>query len=215
LLFGHGLAGGLGGIASFLGLLLQIGIVAMVAMLVWRWWQSRSQPALAAAGGSALQQSAYDPRPKPGFGGGGFGGGGPAPAQEEPIEITQDDLGTFERQLSEVEAAYSAEDLSGLRANVTPEMLSYFSDELSRNASRGIVDQLVNVKLLQGDVSEAWREGEDEYATVAMRYSFDGRTVDRASGRATEDGAQENTELWTFRRARGGQWVLSAIQQAD
>jgi predicted lipid-binding transport protein (Tim44 family) len=48
-----------------------------------------------------------------------------------------------------------------------------------------------------------------------MRYSFDGRTVDRASGRVTEDGAQENTELWTFRRARGGQWLLSAIQQAD
>jgi predicted lipid-binding transport protein (Tim44 family) len=31
----------------------------------------------------------------------------------------------------------------------------------------------------------------------------------------TEDGPQENTELWTFRRARGGQWLLSAIQQAD
>jgi predicted lipid-binding transport protein (Tim44 family) len=216
LLFGHGLAGGLGSIASFLGLLLQIGIVALVAMFVWRWWQSRSQPALAAAGGSPLQQTAYDPRPKPSFGGGGFGGN-PAQmqTQEESIEVTQDDLDTFERQLTEIEAGYSGEDLATLRAHMTPEMLSYFSDELSRNASRGIVDQVVNVKLQQGDVSEAWREGDDEYATVAMRYSFDGRTVDRASGRVTEDGPQENTELWTFRRARGGQWLLSAIQQAD
>jgi hypothetical protein len=45
MLAGHGFGGGLGGIASFLGLLLQIGIVAGVALLAWRWWQSRSQPA--------------------------------------------------------------------------------------------------------------------------------------------------------------------------
>ncbi len=47
LLFGHGLFGGLGGLASILGLVLQVGIVVIVAMLAWRWWQRRSQPALA------------------------------------------------------------------------------------------------------------------------------------------------------------------------
>jgi hypothetical protein len=36
------------------------------------------------------------------------------------------------------------------------------------------------VKLLQGDVAEAWREGDDDYATVAMRYSMVDRTLDRA-----------------------------------
>src|SRR5436189_1537132 len=56
LLFGHGLLGGLGGIASFLGLILQIGVIAMIAMFAWRWWQRRSQPAAAFAGGPALRE---------------------------------------------------------------------------------------------------------------------------------------------------------------
>jgi predicted lipid-binding transport protein (Tim44 family) len=38
--------------------------------------------------------------------------------------------------------------------------------------------------------------------------------IDRASGKVTEGGDQEVTELWTFRRASAGHWILSAIQQA-
>ena len=45
MLIGHGFAGGLGGMASMLGLLLQIGIIALIGYLVWTWWQRRSQPA--------------------------------------------------------------------------------------------------------------------------------------------------------------------------
>ncbi len=47
MMFGHGLTGGLGGFASMLGLLLQIGIVVVIGYLLWTWWQRRSQPALA------------------------------------------------------------------------------------------------------------------------------------------------------------------------
>ena len=56
----------------------------------------------------------------------------------------------------------------------------------------------------------------DDYATVAMRYSMVDRTLDRASGRMVEGATspQESTELWTFRRTRGGHWVLSAVQQS-
>jgi predicted lipid-binding transport protein (Tim44 family) len=47
-----------------------------------------------------------------------------------------------------------------------------------------------------------------------MRYSLDDRMVDRANGRVVEDtSGQHLTELWTFRRARGGNWLLSAMQQ--
>jgi predicted lipid-binding transport protein (Tim44 family) len=102
-----------------------------------------------------------------------------------------------------------------MRAAMTPEMVSYYSEELAKNASRGIINQVADVKLLQGDLSEAWREGDDEYATVAMRYSIVDRTVDRASGRVLEQDPQEGVELWTFRRPRGGNWMLSAIQQTD
>ena len=52
---------------------------------------------------------------------------------------------------------------------VTPEMPSYFSEELAANASRGLVNHVTDVKLLQGDLAEAWREGRNDYATVAMK----------------------------------------------
>jgi predicted lipid-binding transport protein (Tim44 family) len=103
-----------------------------------------------------------------------------------------------------------------LRARVTPEMLSYFAEDLAQNTARGVVNQVSDVKLLQGDLSEAWREGNAEYATVAMRFSLIDRTVERASGRLVEGSASpmEVTEVWTFRRAPGGAWVLSAVQEA-
>jgi predicted lipid-binding transport protein (Tim44 family) len=147
---------------------------------------------------------------------GGFGGGGAAAPVVEPLEIKPEDFDTFERLLGEVQTAYGREDLAALRAHLTPEMLSYYAEELSENASRGVVNQLSDVKLLQGDLSEAWREGDKEYASVAMRYSLVDRYVDRATGKAADgnDAPQEATEVWTFTRARGGNWLLSAIQQA-
>jgi predicted lipid-binding transport protein (Tim44 family) len=94
-------------------------------------------------------------------------------------------------------------------------MLSYFSEQLSENASRGVINRVTDVKLLQGDLSEAWNEGNADYATVAMRFALTDTTVDRASGRTVEGGSpSEVTELWTFMRARNGGWLLSAIQQA-
>jgi predicted lipid-binding transport protein (Tim44 family) len=112
-----------------------------------------------------------------------------------------------------MQTAYGAEDLGRLRAIATPEMVSYFSEDLAENASKGVIDRVSDVKLLQGDLAEAWREGDTEYATVAIRYSLFDQTVDRNSGKVLDSGPAEVTEVWTFRRARGGQWLLSAIQQ--
>jgi predicted lipid-binding transport protein (Tim44 family) len=92
-------------------------------------------------------------------------------------------------------------------------MLSYFAEELAANASRGVINKISDVKLLQGDLAEAWREGDTEYASVAMRYALNDQVVDRASGRVVEGGTDEATEVWTFMRVRGGNWLLSAIQQ--
>jgi predicted lipid-binding transport protein (Tim44 family) len=231
MLFGGGFMSGLAGFASFLGLLAQIGLVVLVAFLAWRWWQRRSQPAPAhaMASGPSLRDIQPDtPRRSSlgalggALGGGGLGGGshaaaGPAgaPAGAE-IEIQPDDFDAFERLLGEVQAAYSAEDLNALRGKVTPEMLSYFAEDLAANASRGVVNQVSDVKLLQGDLAEAWREGGAEYATVAMRFSLVDKTVESASGRVVEgsDAPQEATELWTFMRSPNGSWLLAAIQQS-
>jgi predicted lipid-binding transport protein (Tim44 family) len=209
LLFGHGLAGGLGGIASMLGLLLQLAIVAFVARLAWNWWQRRNQPAYAAA--TPLQQSMSDGGRSgfPGFG--GFGGN--APPAQAPLQVKPEDFDTFERLLGEVMTAYGKEDKAALGARVTPEMLSYYSEEMAKTERAGDANPISDVKLLQGDLSEAWREGQEEYATVAMRFSLNDRMVERASGRLIEQLPSEATELWTFRRVPGSDWQVSAIQQ--
>jgi len=213
MLFGNGFLGGLAGFASFFGLLLQIGLIVLVGTMLYRWWQRRSQPQPAYAGvpnGMTSQRSALG-----GLGGLGFGGA--AMPATEPLEIKREDFDAFERLLGEIQTAYGREDLAALRSRVTPEMLSYYAEELSENASRGVINEISDVKLLQGDLAEAWREGDKEYATVAMRYALRDRYVDRASGRASDgnDPPQEATELWTFTRAHGGSWLLSAIQQTQ
>lgn len=216
MLMGNGFLGGLAGFASFLGLLLQVGLIALIAFMAYRWWQRRSQPQSQPAYAGLPRQMTDEPQPRSALG--GFGGlGGSAVPASEPIEVKPEDFDTFERLLGEVQTAYGREDLAALRARLTPEMLSYFAEELSENASRGVVNELSDVKLLQGDLAEAWREGDKEYATVAMRYSLIDRYVDRATGRTADgnDQPQEATELWTFMRAQGGSWLLSAIQQTQ
>jgi predicted lipid-binding transport protein (Tim44 family) len=211
---GHGLTGGLAGFASILGLMMQIGIVVLIGYLLWTWWQRRSQPAL--AGGPALRDNASARSGWPvGLGGGGSGATSAARASgTDEVGLTPDDFNDFERILGEVETAYGAEDLGRLRSRATPEMVSYFAEELASNASNGVVNRISDVKLLQGDLSEAWREGSTDYATVAMRYSLLDQTVERDGGRVVQGGPDEAVEIWTFMRARGGNWLLSAIQQA-
>jgi predicted lipid-binding transport protein (Tim44 family) len=217
MLFGNGLAGGLGGFASVLGLLLQLGLVAIIGYMLWSWWQRRSQPAM--AGGPSLRDIGGHARsPQPGFGH-GLGAGGAAPSTPrasgtDEVGLTGDDFNAFERILGEVQTAYAGEDLGRLRRLATPEVVSYLAEDLNANASAGVVNKISDVKLLQGDLAEAWREGGTDYATVAMRYSLLDQTVERDGGRVVERGPDEATEVWTFMRVRGGSWLVSAIQQA-
>ena len=94
-------------------------------------------------------------------------------------------------------------------------MVSYFSRDLEANRARNVVNKVSATKLLQGDLAEAWREGDTDFASVAMRFSMIDKTLDRATGRLVEGSEQpaEVTEVWTFLRPRGANWELSAIQQ--
>jgi predicted lipid-binding transport protein (Tim44 family) len=207
LLFGHGLFGGMAGFASIVGLVFQVVLVVVVARLIFAWWQRRNMPAPAYA--------AAHPATGHSFGGlNGMLGGSNVPLLGEPLTIAKSDYDAFERLLGDIQTAYSAEDLSALRMKLTPEMLSYFSEQLAGNASRGLVNRVTDVKLLQGDLAEAWREGDTDYATVAMKYALKDSMVERASGRTVEGGEpSEVTDLWTFMRAHRGNWLLSAVQQ--
>src|SRR5262249_10045198 len=156
LLFGHGFFGGMAGFASIVGLLLQIVLIVIVARLLFAWWQRRNAPAPAYAAAHPVTGHSFSGL------GGMFAAGNSA---GEPLTIGKSDYDAFERLLGEVQSAYSAEDCNALRTKVTPEMLSYFSEQLAENASRGVVNKVEQVRLEQGDLAESWREGAQEYAT--------------------------------------------------
>lgn len=236
MLFGGGFFDGLGSFGGILGFILQILLVAFLVRLAVRFFRNRSQQSAASTGaplgagpkpayaGGPLNRDAADAGPLGGLGGGhglggglgGLGGGSARNRQPDEVGILPADYEAFERLLTIIQTAYGREDIDALRSATTPEMLSYFTGDLAENKGRGVVNRVTDVSLLQGDLSEAWREGDAEYATVAMRFSLIDTTVDRVSGRVVEGDANrpvEATELWTFIRPRGGQWQVSAIQQ--
>jgi predicted lipid-binding transport protein (Tim44 family) len=204
--FGHGM-----GFGGFLGFLLQVFLVVMIGRFLWRMFMRNRSPAL--AGGPGMFA-----RGAPGMMGGMMGGGAsPRPAGgPPPVAIAPADFQEFEQLLQASQAAWSARDLNALRAMSTPEMVSYFSEQLSDHASRGVTNTVTDVRLESGDLAQAWAEAGREYATVAMRFSMIDVTRDGA-GRIVDGSPTERvtaTEVWTFVRAQGGHWILSAIQQA-
>ena len=234
-LLGVLLGQGFGGLAGMFGFLLQALLIGGAIMLAIRFFRSQSArtqtPAMAGAGiangapgfGRADTQQREAANTSsfgiPGIGS-GFGSGSGSKAEavaSEDITLTQDDLETFQRMLTEVQEAFGREDHGALRRLVTPEMVSYLSEELADNAQNGVRNDVSDVTLLQADVAESWREGDRDYATAALQYSSLDVTRDRATGNVVEGNADqptETTELWTFTRQKGAEWKLSAIQQA-
>lgn len=219
MLSGSGFFSGLASLAGMFGFLLQLALIAGIVVLAIRFFRRRSEPQLAGAGAPYARQGYDAPQPQAAAARmGGFGGGAASAAvQPQPIELSGEDFNAFERLLGEVNTAYSNEDEAGLRQRTTTEMFGYFDEDLSDNARRGVVDRVSDVKLVQGDLSQAWREGDADYATVAMRFSLINAVYDRKSGKIVEGDAtktQEVSEYWTFLRERGAAWKLSGIQQA-
>jgi len=152
-------------------------------------------------------------------------GGGPAAvsppgaaatrdAPEPGPEITAEDRQEFGKLLAAIQQAWSEGDLARLRPLATPEMVSYFAEDLADLASRGERNVVRDVTLVKGDVVDHWIEGDRQYATAVMTW----RAIDYLErGGAAVDGddkaPSEATEAWTFLRASGGKWLLSAIQQ--
>lgn len=225
-LLGHGWGGGWGGAGGGAGgglltIIVQLAILFLVVSLVARLFRRRT-PAFSPF---EAQQPAYD---GPGFGGGpssgiggsGFGAAAPfvpttGPAWEIPI--TPQDQAAFETLLKEVQDAFGREDYAALRERCTPEIMGYLAEELSDNATHGRKNEVTGTRLLQADVGEAWREGDTDYATAALRYESIDLMRDRTTGAVLSGDPgkpSETTELWTFARHIGGPWKLSAIQAA-
>ena len=219
-----------------IGLLLQVvligGLVYLAVLLFRGWSAARTQPATAGgpayslAGGTPARPMDASPLARSGvstptggsapLGASALMGASAALGNAPQVMIGEDDYKAFEAALVEIQAAYSKADVAALRGLATPEMVGYFSEELSGNASQGLENKVEAVKLEQGDLSEAWSEGNLEYATVAMRFSMIDITRRISDGTIVEGNDKvrtEATEVWTFLRSRGGKWLLSAIQQ--
>src|ERR1700694_1134975 len=212
MLFGGGMFGGLGGLSSIFGLLLQIGLFGIPGRHAMAWVALHPPAGSDRCAASTYAGAATGPGAQGSFRTAtGFGlGSGSA-----TLEILPADYEAFERLLVEIQAAWSNEDVDRLHTLATPEMVSYFTKDLAENKARNAINKVSNVKLLQGDLAEAWREGDTDYASVAMRFSLVDKTIDRATGRlvAGSEAPAEATEVWTFVRPRGANWELSAIQQ--
>ena len=182
------------------------------------YFRNRNQPALARAssgsGGGSLRDMLNNNRQ-------GMGGiGGLSGLCRHRLAIDKADFDAFEKMLGDIQVAYAREDTDRLGDMTTPEMLSYYSQDLADDKRNGIRYEVANVKLLQGDLSEAWQEPGVDYATVAMRFSMIDVKLDRNTGRVISGDRnvpEEVTEVWTFRRdhrAMAEGWKLSAVQQA-
>ncbi len=205
MLLGHGFFSGMGSFGGIIGLLIQIALIVWLVRVLARRVAGASPPS------AGFAPPAAGPAPGPALGmAPPAGGGRPGPA------IGGADFQAFEQTLQAIQAAWSAHDLAALRRLATPEMVSYFAEQLAEQASRGVRNVVRDVRLEHGDLAEAWAEGGRDYATVAMRFSMIDVTLD-AGGRVVDGSPSERvsaTELWTFLRAPGGAWILSAIQQA-
>lgn len=208
-----GLAGGflgsmlfhsLGGFGHVLGGLLTFVIIGLLIAFVIRLFSGRG---FSYAGAGAPMPSSL--------------GAAAAPTQARfrgrDVGVADNDLQQFQLIHGAVQEAWSRGDLGQMRQLMTPEMLGYFSEELTKNSSQGVQNIVANVNLLKGDVSEAWEEGDLQYATAYLRWSAIDYNARLGAPNQIVSGnpraPTENEEVWTFVRRRGGDWLLSAIQQ--
>lgn len=214
-LFGLLLGAGFGGFGGFLALLFQVLIIGLILSFIFR----RRQPAMAGASNASPYAARQDWQT-----GGSTGTSRPRPSaspastragRRDEIGLRSSDLDAFEQRLTALQDAYAREDYEALRKVTTPEMMGYLAQELGENASKGVRNEVFDVKLLAGDIAEAWREGTDQYASVSLRYESRDIVRDRTSGQIVsgDDRVTETTELWTFVRQGTGPWLVSAMQE--
>lgn len=204
---GSWLFGGLGGVGHLFGGLFTLLIIGGLIYLAVRLFTG----GFSTAGGGMAPRSV---------------GAAAAPAatrfRGRDVAVGDVDLSAFQMLHAAIQEAWSRGDLGRMRQLMTPEMLSYFSEELTRNASQGVQNIVSDVRLLKGEVSESWEEGDLQYATAFMRWSaidFTAR-VGRSPGDPDYVVAGnprvpvEAEEVWTFvRRGGAANWILSAVQQ--
>jgi len=193
--------------ASMFGMFMQLALIGGLGYLAWRMFRRRQQPATPAGA------PAYGRQAEAAYG----GVAAAAPRREEKeFELSPEDQDTFTQIIAGVQKAWSDGNPVALRALVTPEVMGWMSEDLSRDQSNGVRNVMEDVTLLKGDVTETWRDEKFEYATAVIVFSAKDYMVSLADNRVVEGDAVnpvETQEAWTFVRSPGGRWLLSAIEQ--
>ena len=195
LLSGHGMTNGIHGVLDFIRILISIGIIAIVIIWFLRFFISRQQ-----INNVTIQNNSFYNIP---------------PHSQTPT-ITATDYQTFQKILCDIQTAWNQQDISAIQQIATPEMVSYFSEQLSTLERQGRRNIVSDMHFLQGNLSEAWIENGATYATVALRYSMVDLTTN-VLGQVVNGSSTHPvtvTEIWTFvRPTNQNQWFLSALQQ--
>lgn len=214
---GDGMAGT--GAGSALGGILKLLFFGGLIWFGWRLLRRRFTGALPSAAGALFGNSVSSPRDMnfaAPIGSAALGYGATANSAETPLTITAADQSAIGALLLQIQTAWSSGELDRLRPYITPEMQKYFSDALAVNSSRGLANKVEQVQLLQAEVLESWAEHEMEYATARLRWralDYMVRLDDRQIAEGDATMPEEVEEIWTVARVRGGNWLLSAIQQ--
>ena len=216
MMFGGGL-GGFGGFGGIFSLLIQLGVHLLRRAL------AVPPLRLGPGGGRGLWRRHdynYAPRQDWQPTGGSYGYGQNSASNSrgrDEIGVSNADLNTFEQRLQQLQDAYSREDYDALR-RITHARSHELSDRgTGAGGGQGPPQRGVRRQAARAAMSpSAWREGSDEYATVAMRYESRDVMRNRATGELVsgEDRVVERSEVWTFVRHNRGEWLLSAIQGA-
>jgi predicted lipid-binding transport protein (Tim44 family) len=218
-----GLGGGLGGGIGLFEILLLAGAAYFIYWIIKRGRQAEAAPA------GAYHREAATADAEPAY----LPAAGPAVAEGSGEDlarglgyIRQMDPGFDEARFKDqamdaffrVQGAWMNRDLAPVRALLTEEIALEFQKELDEQKRQGQINRLENIAVRSVDLTEAWQERGQDYASVRfyanlLDYTVDERTGQVASGSRTDPVKFE--EYWTFTRPVGPHpWKLSAINQA-
>lgn len=209
LVLGYGIFDELGGIASLVGLFLQLVLICVVARLSWLWWRRRTAPETAGLTPRQLADEYVRPLPSRA-----------RESQDSMVAtgsvpaVTASDRAAFERLFVEVKRAYGSKDLAALRSHVTRDLFDVLSSSLSHDET-GDLEGVSDIRLLDSKLAGHWREGDADFARLSIKFSLAEHLRDNANDHnsvATETRKVEATEVWTFMRRARGDWRVSAIQ---
>jgi predicted lipid-binding transport protein (Tim44 family) len=117
-----------------------------------------------------------------------------------------------------LQAAWSARDLSPVRTLLTDELFAQLQAEIDRLKREGKINHIENIAVRTCELTEAWQETGQDFATVYFYANCLDYDVNETTGEVVRGSKLEPTkfeEYWTFTRPAGGNpWKLSAITQA-